>query len=151
MNHHFETVEILMADDDPDDRLLTEKALKEARLKNGIRFVEDGEELMDYLHHRGKYSDPASAPRPGLILLDLNMPRKDGREALAEIKSDPVLRRIPVVVLTTSKADEDIVKTYDLGVNSYITKPVSFSGLAEVMKVLSVYWFEIVKLPNGDG
>ena len=151
MNHHFETVEILMADDDPDDRLLTEKALKEARLKNGIRFVEDGEELMDYLHHRGKYSDPASAPRPGLILLDLNMPRKDGREALAEIKSDPVLRRIPVVILTTSKADEDIVKTYDLGVNSYITKPVSFSGLAEVMKVLSVYWFEIVKLPNGDG
>ena len=151
MNHHFETVEILMADDDPDDRLLTEKALKEARLKNGIRFVEDGEELMDYLHHRGKYSDPASAPRPGLILLDLNMPRKDGREALAEIKSDPVLRRIPVVILTTSKADEDIVKTYDLGVNSYITKPVSFSGLAEVMKVLSVYWFEIVKLPNGEG
>ena len=151
MNQSEEIVEILMADDDPDDRLLAERALHEYRLKNGIRFVEDGEELMDYLHHRGKYSDPASAPRPGLILLDLNMPRKDGREALAEIKSDPVLRRIPVVVLTTSKADEDIVKTYDLGVNSYITKPVSFSGLAEVMKVLSVYWFEIVKLPNGEG
>ena len=149
MNHNVEMVEILMADDDPDDRLLADLALKEARLKNGIRFVEDGEELMDYLHRRGKYSDPASSPRPGLILLDLNMPRKDGREALAEIKSDPELRQIPVVILTTSKADEDIVRSYDLGVNSYITKPVSFSGLAEVMKVLSTYWFEIVKLPNG--
>ena len=150
MNHGEEMVEILMADDDPDDRLMASKALHEARLKNGIRFVEDGEELMDYLHHRGKYSAPGSSPTPGLILLDLNMPRKDGREALAEIKSDPELRKIPVVILTTSKAEEDIVRSYDLGVNSYITKPVSFTGLAEVMKVLSVYWFEIVKLPNGN-
>ena len=144
-----EVVEILMADDDPDDRLLAERALHEYRLKNGIRFVEDGEELMDYLYRRGKYSAPGAAPTPGLILLDLNMPRKDGREALAEIKRDPVLHKIPVVILTTSKAEEDIVRAYDLGVNSYITKPVSFQGLAEVMKTLSIYWFEIVKLPNG--
>ena len=150
MSQSEEIVEILMADDDPDDRLLAERALREYRLKNGIRFVEDGEELMDYLYRRGKYSAPGAAPTPGLILLDLNMPRKDGREALAEIKRDPVLHKIPVVVLTTSKAEEDIVRAYDLGVNSYITKPVSFQGLAEVMKTLSVYWFEIVKLPNGQ-
>ena len=149
MSQSEEIVEILMADDDPDDRLLAERALHEYRLKNGIRFVEDGEELMDYLYRRGKYSAPGAAPTPGLILLDLNMPRKDGREALAEIKRDPVLHKIPVVVLTTSKAEEDIVRAYDLGVNSYITKPVSLQGLAEVMKTLSVYWFEIVKLPNG--
>ena len=149
MSQSEEIVEILMADDDPDDRLLAERALHEYRLKNGIRFVEDGEELMDYLYRRGKYSAPGAAPTPGLILLDLNMPRKDGREALAEIKRDPVLHKIPVVVLTTSKAEEDIVRAYDLGVNSYITKPVSFQGLAEVMKTLSIYWFEIVKLPNG--
>lgn len=149
MSQSEEIVEILMADDDPDDRLLAERALHEYRLKNGIRFVEDGEELMDYLYHRGKYAAPGSSPVPGLILLDLNMPRKDGREALAEIKRDPVLHSIPVVILTTSKAEEDIVRAYDLGVNSYITKPVTFQGLAEIMKTLSIYWFEIVKLPNG--
>ena len=149
MNPSEEMVEILMADDDPDDRLLAERALHEYRLKNGIRFVGDGEELMDYLHRRGKYAAPGAAPTPGLILLDLNMPRKDGREALAEIKRDPVLHKIPVVVLTTSQAEEDIVRAYDLGVNSYITKPVTFQGLAEIMKTLSIYWFEIVKLPNG--
>ena len=149
MSNPGEPVQILMADDDPDDRLMAHKALKEYRLRNGIRFVEDGEELMDYLRHRGKYADPASSPQPGLILLDLNMPRKDGREALAEIKGDPALRHIPVVVLTTSKADEDILRSYDLGVNSYITKPVSFQGLADAMRVLSQYWFELVKLPNG--
>ena len=150
MSQSEEIVEILMADDDPDDRLLAERALHEYRLKNGIRFVEDGEELMDYLYRRGKYSAPGAAPVPGLILLDLNMPRKDGREALAEIKRDPVLHKIPVVILTTSKAEEDIVRAYDLGVNSYITKPVTFQGLAEIMKTLSIYWFEIVKLPNGQ-
>ena len=149
MNQPEEMVQILMADDDPDDRLMAKKALYEYRLKNGIRFVEDGEELMDYLHRRGKYAAPGAAPVPGLILLDLNMPRKDGRECLEEIKRDPVLHKIPVVILTTSKAEEDIVRAYDLGVNSYITKPVSFQGLAEIMKTLSIYWFEIVKLPNG--
>ena len=142
-------VNILMADDDPDDRLMAEKALHEYRLKNGVFFVEDGEELMDYLHHRGKYADASQYPLPGLILLDLNMPRKDGREALAEIKADPKLRRIPVVILTTSKAEEDILRSYDLGVNSYITKPVSFQGLAEALKILNMYWFELVQLPNG--
>jgi CheY-like chemotaxis protein len=147
MSKSGELVNILMADDDPDDRLMAQKALRESRLKNGMAFVEDGEELMDYLQHRGRYADAARFPLPGLILLDLNMPKKDGREALAEIKADPQLRRIPVVILTTSKAEEDILRTYDLGVNSYITKPVSFQGFVEAMKILSVYWFELVKLP----
>lgn len=143
--HH--SITILMAEDDPDDRLLTDQALKDQRLANDLRFVQDGEELMDYLHHRGRYADPATSPRPGLILLDLNMPRKDGREALAEIKADPHLRRIPVVVLTTSKAEEDILRSYDLGANSYVTKPVTFEGLVCAIKVLGQYWFEIVELP----
>jgi CheY-like chemotaxis protein len=142
-------ITILMADDDPDDRMLTRDALAESRLANNLYFVEDGEELMDYLRQQGKYADPQSSPRPGLILLDLNMPRKDGRESLKEIKSDPNLRHIPVVVLTTSKAEEDIYRTYDLGVNSFITKPVTFDGLVEVMRALGRYWFEIVELPNG--
>jgi len=141
-----------MADDDPDDRMLTRDALAESRLANDLHFVEDGEELLDYLHQRGKFSDPQSSPRPGLILLDLNMPRKDGREALRDIKSDPSFRHIPVVVLTTSKAEEDIYRTYDLGVNSFITKPVTFDGLVDVMRALGRYWFEIVELPpNGAG
>ena len=140
-------ITILLADDDEDDRMLATDALREARLANEIRSVEDGEQLMDYLLQRGGYSAPDAAPRPGLILLDLNMPRKDGREALREIKADPVLRQIPVVVLTTSRAEEDILRTYDLGVNSFITKPVSFDGLVEVMRALAVYWFEIVRLP----
>jgi CheY-like chemotaxis protein len=143
-------VSFLMADDDPDDRLLTQRALREYRLMNGMMFVEDGQELMDYLRHQGKYSDPASSPRPGVILLDLNMPRKDGREALMEIKADPELRMIPVVVMTTSRAEEDVVRSYNLGVNGYVTKPVTFQRLVEVMKTLAIYWFEIVRLPNGS-
>lgn len=150
MSDQDKTVTFLMADDDPDDRLMTQKALREYRLKNGMRFVEDGEELMDYLLHRGRYVDPTSAPRPGVILLDLNMPRKDGREALGEIKANPELRSIPVVVLTTSKAEEDILRSYDLGVSAYVAKPVTFQSLVEVMKILSIYWFEIVRLPNVD-
>ena len=142
---------ILMADDDEDDRLLATEALAESRLSNELRCVEDGVELMDYLYRRGQYAPPASAPRPGLILLDLNMPRKDGREALREIKGDPSLRSIPVVVLTTSRADEDIVRSYDLGANSYIPKPVTFEGLVEVVRALGRYWIEIVELPDlGD-
>ena len=148
MSEHGNSIIILMADDDEDDRFMAQEALLEARLTNDLHFVVDGEELMDYLCHRGKFSDPESAPRPGLILLDLNMPKKDGREALKEIKSDPDLKQIPIVVLTTSKADEDIYRSYNLGVNSYITKPVSFEGLVEVMKALSLYWFEIVRLPD---
>ena len=140
-------ITILLADDDADDRLLTRDALAESRLANDLRFVEDGEELMQYLRRNGPYANPDVSPRPGLILLDLNMPRKDGREALREIKSDPNLRHIPIVVLTTSKAEEDIYRTYDLGVNSFITKPVTFDGLVNVMRGLGRYWFEIVELP----
>ncbi len=146
MSEKKKPITILMADDDPDDRFMTKEAFKEAMLINDLRFVEDGEELLEYLYHRGRYSDPESAPRPGLILLDLNMPRKDGREALAEIKADQDLRRIPIVILTTSKAEEDIIRTYDLGSNSYITKPVSFESLVTIMKALSKYWLEIVLL-----
>ena len=140
-------ITILMADDDPDDRQLTKEALEEGRLINDIRFVENGEELMDYLHKRAKYAPPVEAPRPGLILLDLNMPRKDGRTVLKEIKGDPALRTIPVVVLTTSKADEDVYRSYDLGVNSYIVKPVTFEALVDILQTLEKYWFEIVELP----
>jgi CheY-like chemotaxis protein len=141
------SVVILMADDDPDDRELTRDALVESRLANELHFVEDGVALLDYLHRRGAYSRPGSAPRPGVILLDLNMPRMDGREALREIKADPELRNIPVVVLTTSKAEEDIAQSYDMGANSFISKPVTFQGLVEVVRSLGKYWFDIVELP----
>ncbi len=144
-------ITILMAEDDEDDRLLAKQALEESRLANDFHLVEDGEELMDYLKHRGKYSDASSAPRPGVILLDLNMPKKDGREALSEIKSDPELRQIPIVILTTSKAEEDIFGSYDLGASSFITKPISFEGLIQVMQGLGRYWFEIVDLPPERG
>ena len=140
---------ILLADDDADDRMLARDALKESRLANDLRYVENGEDLMDYLHRRGAYENPETSPAPGLILLDLNMPRKDGREALKEIKADPQFRRIPIVVLTTSKAEEDIYRTYDLGANSFITKPVHFNALVEVMKEIGRYWIEIVELPPG--
>jgi CheY-like chemotaxis protein len=146
---HWKSITILMADDDQDDCLLVKNAFAENRLLNHLRFVADGEELMDYLYHRGKYRDPSLSPRPGLVLLDLNMPKKDGREALKEIKSDPDLRCIPIVVLTTSKQEEDILRSYDVGANSYITKPVTFKGLVEVLKSLGNYWLEIVELPNG--
>ena len=148
MNTSGRAITILMADDDADDRMFAKDALEEARLANDIHFVEDGEELMDYLRHQGKFAELNGSPKPGLILLDLNMPRKDGREASKEIKEDDDLKRIPVVVLTTSKAQEDIYRTYDLGVSSYITKPVSFEGLVDIMKTLSKYWFEIVTLPS---
>jgi CheY-like chemotaxis protein len=147
---------ILIAEDDADDRMLARDALDEARLANPLYFTVDGEELMDYLRQRGAYADPQRAPRPGLILLDLKMPKKDGYEALKEIKTDPCLHRIPVVALTTSKAEEDIIYTYNLGVNSFIVKPVTFAGLVEVMRTLGEYWFELVQLPRnheggGDG
>jgi CheY-like chemotaxis protein len=143
-------ITILIADDDDDDRVLARDALNESRLANDLRFVCDGEELIEYLRRTGKYGDPQTSPRPGLILLDLNMPRMDGREALREIKADPDLRSIPIVVLTTSKAEEDIYKTYDLGVNSFISKPVTFDGLVTIMHGLRRYWFEIVELPPQD-
>ncbi len=144
-------IAILMADDDEDDRDLTREALQNSRLANEMRFVVDGQDLMDYLRREGSYADPsADAPRPGIILLDLNMPKKDGREALAEIKADHRLRSIPVVVLTTSKDEEDVFRTYDLGVSSFITKPVTFAGLVEVMKTWQRYWFELVELVEPD-
>lgn len=137
-----------MADDDADDRVLTRDALQESRVINDLRFVEDGEELLDYLQRRGKYADENEYPRPGLILLDLNMPKKDGREALKEIKADPELRRIPIVVMTTSQAEEDIYRSYDLGASSFITKPVTFERLVELMRTMGQYWVEFVELPN---
>lgn len=140
-------ITILMAEDDADDRLMTREAFQECRLNNPLQFVVDGEDLMDYLHRRGQYADEARYPMPGLILLDLNMPRKDGREALREIKSDPALRDIPVVVLTTSKAEEDVANCYSDGANSFITKPVSFAALIEVVQTLGKYWLQIVDLP----
>jgi len=146
MSKYGKPITILMADDDDDDRRLTKEALLEGRLVNDLRFVENGEELMEYLRRQGKYA-AGDVPRPGLILLDLNMPRKDGRTVLKEIKGDPELRQIPVVVLTTSKADEDVFKSYDLGVNSYIVKPVTFEALVDILQTLEKYWFEIVELP----
>lgn len=138
---------ILLAEDDPDDRYLIGEALDESRVRGKLYIVEDGDELLDYLYRRGKYSDAEEWPRPGLILLDLNMPRKDGREVLEEIKSDPELRTIPVVVLTTSQAKEDIIRSYNSGVSGFITKPVTFNGLLEVMQSIKEYWLNTVKLP----
>jgi CheY-like chemotaxis protein len=150
MRTEHKPIIILLADDDEEDRMLACDALAESRLSNDINCVTDGEDLMDYLHHRGKHAPPAEAPSPGLILLDLNMPKMDGREALREIKSDPDLRHIPVVVLTTSKAEEDIYRSYESGASSFISKPVTFDGLVELMKGLGRYWFEIVDLPPID-
>ena len=139
---------VLVADDDPDDRLMIDDAFEESRLIVKIRFVENGEELVKYLNREGTYQDEEKYPRPGLILLDLNMPIKDGREALKEIKSDPHLRQIPIVVLTTSKSEEDIFKTYDLGVNSFIKKPVTYESLLDTVKTIGNYWFKVVELPR---
>ena len=140
-------INILMADDDPDDRMLMKEALEENNLPNSIDFVEDGSELMDYLYKKGKFLLEKTI-RPGLIFLDLNMPKVDGREALRIIKSDPMLRRIPVIVLTTSKAEEDIITTYDLGVNSFISKPARFADLVKVTKDIGHYWLGTVELPK---
>lgn len=144
---HKTSISILIADDDADDRMLIEDAFRESRLSNPLAFVENGEELLHYLRCQGKFEGRTS-PAPRLILLDLNMPKMDGRTALKHLKADPELRRIPVVVLTTSKAEEDILRTYDLGVSSFITKPVTFQGLVDVVRALNSYWIEIVELPT---
>lgn len=138
---------ILLADDDEDDRMLIMDAIKENNFSDEIVFVEDGEELLDYLCNKGKHSDVRMAPKPNLILLDLNMPRRDGREALKEIKADPILKKIPVIVFTTSDSDKDISNTYELGGNSFITKPMSFTHLVKVIKEIHDYWFKLSKLP----
>lgn len=142
---------ILMVDDDADDRMLTEKALRKNRVINPIQFLTDGEELLDYLKRKGRFSEAAASPRPCFILLDLNMPKMDGRKALLFVKSDPELKKIPVVVLSTSSAEEDILRSYNLGANSFITKPVSYDGLVSMMESLKNYWLEIVELPPGNG
>lgn len=140
-------ISILVADDDPDDRMMIQEAFTENRIANEISFVEDGEQLMAYLRRKGTFAKLKDGPYPGIILLDLNMPKKDGREALRELKADPELCRIPVIVLTTSQAEEDIVRTYGLGVSSFITKPVSFDGLVDAVRVICQYWIQIVALP----
>lgn len=140
-------IHILIADDDQDDCLMTREAFQECRVSNPLHFVHDGQALLDYLQRRPPYNDDERYPLPGLILLDLNMPRMDGREALQAIKSDAQLRGIPVVILTTSSAEEDILCSYDMGGNSFITKPVTYTGLLEVVKTLGRYWLEIVELP----
>lgn len=142
---------ILIADDDLDDCQMIKEALDESHLLNEVHFVKDGEELMDYLLLKGNFDSRKKFPLPGIIILDLNMPKKDGREAIKEIKSQPGLRQIPVIVLTTSKAEEDIYRTYNLGVSSFITKPVAFESLVQIMKSLGRYWFEIVELPDSKG
>jgi CheY-like chemotaxis protein len=141
-------VTILMADDDADDRDLTRDAMNRGKLLNELRCVEDGEELLDYLHRRGRYTNPEDAPLPGLILLDLNMPRMDGREALRSIKSNPELRRIPIIILSTSRREEDVLGSYDMGANCFIAKPDTFEGLVEVVKVLDKHWLQMVELPH---
>jgi CheY-like chemotaxis protein len=148
LNKPEKSAMILVADDDSDDRMLALDAFRENRLTNEVRFVEDGEELMDFLKRKGKYASLAGSPLPALVLLDLNMPKKDGREALREIKADPELRRIPVVVMTTSREEDDVYRAYDLGVNSFITKPASFESLVEIVKSLADYWFDVVELPG---
>ena len=147
MSRETKPIKILVADDDADDRMMIKDAFEESRLNNDLDFVKDGEQLLDYLHRQGEFANLAGEPYPGVILLDLNMPKMDGREALKKMKGDPNLCRIPVVVLTTSEAEEDIVRTYGLGVNSFITKPVTFEGLVKIVTVLFRYWVEIVALP----
>jgi two-component system response regulator len=140
-------ITILYADDDPEDRMLVRDAWKESRIANELHFVEDGVELLEYLRRQGKFEYLKDADLPGMILLDLNMPKMDGREALQEMKSDARLRAIPTVILTTSRAEEDILRAYNLGVNSFIVKPVTFQSLVELTVAFSKYWFEIVELP----
>lgn len=150
MKKNKKSVVILIAEDDDDDFLLAKEAFEEYNLVNEIFRVKNGEELLDFLHRRGQFKDPQKAPFPFLILLDLNMPRMDGREALKEIKADAELRKIPIVIMTVSKEEEDIIRSYDLGANSYIRKPVRFTEMVEIVKTIGKYWFEIVELPSAE-
>jgi CheY-like chemotaxis protein len=142
---------ILLVDDDPEDQELTKRALRASKLRNRLMTVDDGEQALDYLYRKGKFSTVESSPRPDLILLDLNMPNLDGRAVLTRIKGDSDLRRIPVVILTTSSQEEDILRSYDLGVNSYVTKPVRMEGFVKAIRDLEHYWFDLVVLPNDGG
>lgn len=138
---------ILMADDDEDDRLLAREAMAEARVPGEFHSVPDGEHLLAYLYGRDQYADERRAPRPGVILLDLNMPRMDGREALRRIRSEPAFRAVPVIVMTTSRAAADVTRGYELGANTVISKPVSFEAMVDVMRAVGRYWLEIAELP----
>jgi CheY-like chemotaxis protein len=137
-------IEILLAEDNPGDVRLTEKAFEQGGVINNLHVVNDGVEAMQFLHSEGDYAD---TPRPDLILLDLNMPRKDGKEVLADVKSDPEFKRIPVVILTSSEAEEDIVRSYDLHANAYMTKPVDFDGFLDVVESIEQFWLSVVKRP----
>jgi CheY-like chemotaxis protein len=148
METAMKPIQILIADDDPEDIQLTSEALTEVGLGSNISFVHDGEELLDYLLHKGKFADEPEEPLPGLILLDLNMPRMDGYEALGEIRADHRLKHIPVIVLTTSRAEEDVLRTYKSGANSFITKPVTYNGLVKAMEAVKHFWFETARLPK---
>uniref|UniRef100_A0A7C4GAU2 Response regulator n=1 Tax=candidate division WOR-3 bacterium TaxID=2052148 RepID=A0A7C4GAU2_UNCW3 len=139
-------VEILLIEDNPGDARLTREALHEAKMRNNLTVVSDGEEALSFLRREGQYHN---APRPDIILLDLNLPKMDGREVLAQIKADPDLRRIPVVILTTSKAEEDVLKTYDLHANCYVAKPVGFEQFVDVVRSIENFWLSIVTLPAG--
>ena len=139
---------ILLVEDDPGDRRLTMRALAEGKIRNVCHVAQDGEEALDYLCRRGKYKDPKDSPRPDVVLLDLNLPRIDGREVLEKVRADPALRGLVIVVLTTSDRQEDVVRAYELGANSYIRKPVTASDLAQLVSTLEEYWFQIVKLPT---
>jgi CheY-like chemotaxis protein len=138
---------ILLVEDDRSDQELTRRALGEGKIRNELRIVEDGEEALAYLFRRGKYEDPTTSPRPDLLLLDLNLPRVDGREVLEQIRADSKLRRMAVVVLTTSRQEEDILRSYELGCNSFIPKPVDLNQFMQVIQALEKYWFQIVVLP----
>jgi len=140
----MQPIEILLVEDNPGDVRLTREALKDARVANTLHVVEDGVDALDYLYRRGQYCD---APRPHLVLLDLNLPKKNGREVLAEIKADERLKRIPVVILTTSQAEEDILRAYNLHANCYITKPVDFTQFTKIVKTIEDFWLTIVTLP----
>ena len=141
-------ITILLVEDSPTDAKITQKALERGRVKNKLFHVSDGAEAIDFLFHQGAYADPEQAPRPDLILLDLHLPKMDGKEVLSEIKANADLRSIPVIMLTTSQREEDIAKTYELGVNSYITKPVEFEDFLKVVLAISEYWLVISKLPK---
>jgi two-component system response regulator len=138
---------ILLAEDDPGDQELTRRALEEGAMRNELHIVTDGEAALDYLFRRGQYQNPAISPRPDLLLLDLNMPKVDGRQVLKHVRADTTLRRLAVVVLTTSQHEEDIIRTYELGANSYITKPLELRQFMQVIQALETYWFQIVVLP----
>jgi CheY-like chemotaxis protein len=138
-------IDVLLIEDDPGDELITREAFEHNKIKNNLHVAHDGEEGLDFLYRRGGYSE---APRPDLILLDLNLPKRDGRQVLAEVKGDPDLRRIPIVVLTTSEAEEDVLRSYDLHANAYVTKPVDFDRFVEVIRQIDEFFISVVRLPG---